>query len=277
MQNLAAPGSSRYGELVRSCFEPDPGFEMGYADLKGAEFLVVAELTQDPLMLKYAQMSIDGTGDVHRETAAFVFSRIEGIPYKPEDIAKDSPKRFLGKKTRHSANYMVGWHELMTRINAEALETGIFVTAREMKLILGAYHLLHPGLRQWWNEEELEVRQTGMSRNLFGFPRRFYGHVSQQLPAIVAFKPQSTVGDTLNFGLVACHNDPELADAGYQDLANVHDAILFQYPIGQRDAVIPRVRKLMDIPIRIPKTGKDLHIPVEIAIGPNWGQLEVVK
>ena len=277
LQNQPAPGSSNYGDAVRKCFIADPGMEFGYADLKGAEFLIVAHLTQDPLMLKYAQMTIDGSGDVHRETAAFIFSRMEGKTILPHEIPKDSPKRFLGKKTRHSANYLVGWKELMTRINAEALETGVFVTAAEIKLILEGYHALHPGLRHWWNDTESEVRQTGMLRNLFGFPRRFHGHISQILTQAVAFVPQSTVGDALNMGLVACHDDPELLDLGYQDLLNVHDAIGFQYPISQRDAVVSRVRELMSIPITIPKTGDQLRIPVEIAVGPNWGTLEVVK
>lgn len=277
LQNQAAPGSSKYGTDVRSCYRADPGYEFGYSDLKGAEFLVVAELTQDPMMLKYAQMSIDGTGDVHRETAAFVFSIIRGIKLKPEDFAKDSVERFLGKKTRHSGNYMVGPNELMLRINAEALETGVFVTLKEIKQIISAYLVLHPGLPAWWKETEITLRQTGMLRNLFGFPRRFYGNVAQNLPAAVAFVPQSTIGDALNYGLVACHHDSELKFYGYQNLLNVHDAIGFQYPIENREPVTKRVRELMSIPITIPKTGKQLRIPVEMAVGPNWGELEVIK
>lgn len=276
LQNIPAPGSSNYGKSIRSAFCADPGYEFGYADLKGAEFLVVAELTQDEAMLRYAQMTIQGTGDVHRETAAFIFSRIEKRVILPEEIPKDSSKRFLGKKTRHSGNYMVGWKELMGRINAEAIDTGVFVTAAEMKLILEAYHELHPGLRRWYREVELELRETGMLRNLFGFPRRFYDKIDRILPVAVAYVPQSTVGDALNYGLVACDEDPQLQDDGFQLLMNVHDAIGFQYPLGNRDSVLPRVNQLLAVPLRIPKTGKILNIPVELAIGPNWGNLEVI-
>lgn len=275
LQNVPAPSSSSYGQRARRIFTADPGFEFGYADLKGAEFLIVAHLTQDPLMLRYAQMSIEGTGDIHRETAAYIFSRITGKKILPEEIAKDSPQRFLGKKTRHSGNYMVGWKELMGRINAEAMDTGVFVTAAETKAILAGYIELHPGLPRWWDATSAELyAQGGVLRNLFGFPRRFNGYASEILPQAVAFVPQSTVGDALNFGLVACHNDPQLRDAGLEILLNVHDAIGFQYPVSNRDEVLVRVNELMSIPITIPRTGDVLRIPVETEIGPNWGDLE---
>lgn len=278
LQNIPAPGSSPYGEIVRECFVADPGMEFGYSDLKGAEFLVVAELTMDPLMLKYAQMSIDGTGDVHRETAAFVFGRIEGRKIDPSEIGKEDPRRFLGKKTRHSGNYMVGWKELMGRINAQAMDTGVYVTAAQMKLILEGYHALHPGLRSWYRDVELELREGGgVLRNLFGYPRRFTDRWSANLPEAVAFVPQSTVGDALNYGLLACDGDRCLRESGFKLLLNVHDAIGFQYPPSQRDVVIPRVRELMSVPLTFPKTKRTLRIPVEIAVGKSWGKTEVIK
>lgn len=277
LQNKPAPGSSpRWGRRYRSTFIADPGYEFGYADLKSAEFLVVAELTQDPKMLEFAQMAITGKGNVHKETAAFIFEeefRKTGMTAATVD--KSSAFYFLGKKTRHSGNYMVGWKELQGRINGEAAETRIFVTAADVKKMLDGYLRLHPGLKRWWNETEIEARQNGgLIRNLFGYPRIFHGHISQNLPSIVAFRPQSTVGDCLNMGLVCCDNDPELAELGFQMFLNVHDSIGFQYPKSNRDEVFKRVRRNMEVPIPILKTGRTLTIPVECEFGPNWGDLE---
>lgn len=271
MQNLPAPGSNRYGKAVRSCFMADTGYEMGYADLKGAEFLIVAQLTQDPMMLKFAEMSINGTGNVHKETAAFIYGG------DPAQYVKDSPFYFLGKKMRHSGNYMIGWMELMGRINAEAIETGVFIDAAQTKELIARYLILHPGLQPWWRETESVLRSTGMLRNLFGFPRRFHDKPERCLPSAVAYVPQATVGDCLNMGLLACDQDEELTDYGFELLANIHDAIKFQYPIDLRAQVLPRVHRLLSIPITIPKTQRTLTIPVEIAVGPNWGELEEWK
>lgn len=251
---------------VRDCFEADPGMEFAYGDLKGAEFLVVAELTQDPEMKRLAQMTIDGSGDVHTYTASYILH----VPEAEVDYAK----RFVGKRTRHSANYIIGWKELMEKINEKAPKTGVFVTAAEAKVALAGYKSLHPFLAMWWREVEMLVKSTRTLANLFGFKRVFH---SLDLPVAVAFVPQSSIGDCLNFGLVACAEDPQLRALGFELLLQVHDAIGYQYPIANRYAVNSRVRQLMDVPMLIPKTGEYLHVPVEIQVGPTWGQLEVWK
>jgi uracil-DNA glycosylase family 4 len=281
LQNVPAPNSSpTYGGPARACFTtdtvyiPDRGqvkLKFGYADLKGAEFLIVAELTQDPLMLKFAKMSIEGTGNVHKETAVFMFSD-QGIT-SVDQVDKESSFYFLGKKMRHSGNYLIGWHELMERINAEAMETGIFIDAAMAKKMINRYIGLHPGLPIWWDETKVNAKRDGRIRNLFGYPRVINDKVDRCLPELVAYVPQSTVGDALNFGLLACDGDLELREYRFELLLNVHDAIGFQYDPLYEEAVLKRVRELMSIPIRIPKTGKDLIIPVEIQTGYAWHPL----
>lgn len=269
LQNIHAPNSSpKYGGLVRGCFIPDPGYKFGYADLKGAEFLVVAWLSQDPTMLKLVEMSLNGTGNVHKETAAYIFGG------DPKLIDKESPKYFLGKKMRHSGNYMVGWKELMGRINAEALETGIFVTAAETKKLIEGYLSMHPGLPNWWDEVRVEAKTYGRLRNLFGFIRVINDRVDNCLPELVAFKPQSTVGDCLNYGLLACENDEQLRELDFSIILQVHDAIGFQYKPEYETETLSRVRELMTIPIYIPKTAQTLSIPIEIQTGKAWHPLE---
>lgn len=268
LQNVPAPNSSpRYGGLVRSVFIPDPGLKFGYADLKGAEFLIVAWLTQDPLMLKFAEMSMTGTGNVHKETASFMFNM------KAEDVDKESPFYFLGKKMRHSGNYLIGWKELMARINGEAIETGVWVDAATCKTMIARYLELHPMLPAWWDEVRIEAKETGKLRNLFGFIRTINDKVERSLPALVAFKPQSTVGDALNYGLIACDEDQELRDYKFEILLQVHDAIGFQYDPKYETQCLNRVRKLMTKEIYIPKTDQMMAIPIEIQTGESWHPL----
>lgn len=269
LQNIHAPNSSpRYGGLIRGCFVPDSGLEFGYADLKGAEFLIVAWLSQDPLMLKYVEMSMTGKGNVHKETASFMFN-------KPSDsIDKDAPEYFLGKKMRHSGNYLIGWKELMGRINAMAMDTGVFVDAATTKRMISRYIEMHPGLPTWWDEVRDEAKRTGRLRNLFGFIRVINDRVDACLPELVAHKPQSTVGDCLNYGLLACENDDQLRQLGFQILLQVHDAIGFQFDPKYGSETLSRVRELMTIPIYIPKTAETLSIPVEILTGKAWHPLE---
>lgn len=269
LQNIPAPNSSpRYGGLIRGCFVPDTGFDFGYADLKGAEFLIVAWLSQDPLMLRYAEMSMTGKGNVHKETASFMFD-------KPSDlIDKESMEYFLGKKMRHSGNYIVGWKELMAQINAKAMETGIWVDAKTVKRMIAKYIEMHPMLPRWWDEVRVEAKTYGRLRNLFGFIRVINDRVDNCLPELVAFKPQSTVGDLLNYGLIACENDEILREYKFQILLQVHDAIGFQYNPSYKNEVLERVTQLMSIPLYIPKTAQMLTVPIEIQTGKAWHPLE---
>jgi DNA polymerase I-like protein with 3'-5' exonuclease and polymerase domains len=277
---------------IRDCYIADPGMELGYADLMAAEFLIVAEETQDKEMLRLADMTIKGTGKVHTHTASFLLE-------KPLDqITKDD--YFIGKKTRHSSNYMLGYKTLMLYVNAEAAKTGVVINAAQAKRLQDRYRMMHPDLPAWWREIESILRKTRTLSNWFGFSRTFYDNIDSCLTTAVAFIPQSTVGDLLNIGLLRSvygtrthprltprlrqlldwigpdeENADALYDAGFQILAQVHDAILYQYPIENRLEVNSRVRRALEVPMRVPKTGGSLTIPVEVAVGSKWGSVEL--
>jgi DNA polymerase I-like protein with 3'-5' exonuclease and polymerase domains len=168
---------------------------------------------------------------------------------------------------------MSGWKRLMDAVNAEANETGVSVTAAQTKRLVDGYRAMHPGLEAWWRETEHQLHTKGYLRNLFGFKRVF--HNRQNLPEAVAHVPQSTIGDLDNYGLLACAQDEELKDYDFDLLLQVHDAVGYQYDSKYRLEVNTRVRKLMDKPIYIPKADHWISIPVEVAVGPNWGETQV--
>lgn len=274
-------------ERARSVFLPDRERVFIYADLERAESLVVAHLTQDPEMLR-----VHGPGiDAHKELAAYLFN-------KPiEEITKD--ERYLGKQTRHAGNYMQGPQTFMSNVNQKAAKTGVSVTYAEAKKYIYGYRDLHPFLRQWWEEVEAELWSTRCLFNMVGpngkgRRRIFYGHVRSIIPEAVAYNPQSTVGDTLNVALLNLEGIPseymlylglweqykewsmELQEYGYESLLQVHDAVGLQVNERDLDRAVPLIRKLMTIPLTIPKTLQTFAIPVEIKSGPSWGEAETL-
>lgn len=258
---------------IRSGFIPDEGYEFGYADLERAESLIVAHESGDERML-----FDHGPGqDAHKNLASYLFELALA------DITDD--QRYIGKQTRHAGNYMEGWQTFMINVNKFAHDTGVSITEDQAKFLIGKYRELHPGLIDWWESIKTELMSTGMLFNLLGRRRIFYGHASQILPNAVAFKPQSTVGDVLNVGLLnlSCVESPYIRRLGifdryiddafflaandFQLLNQVHDSVCYQYPIGMRDEIQPRVRRLMSVPLLIKRTDQWIEIPVEVKYG----------
>lgn len=269
-------------DRVRRIYAADLGYEFGYSDLERAESLVVAHLTNDPRMLAD---HAPGT-DAHRSLAAVLFDRPEG------EITGD--QRYMGKQTRHAGNYMQGWKTFMTNVNQRSDKTGVSIDAAEAKRLIGIYRDVHPFLPQWWRDIKQELYRSRTLYNLLGRRRIFYGHVDSILPEAVAFTPQSTVGDTLNVGLLAVHGvrSPLISEEAWEEKAElarqlkaldfqvlnqVHDAIGYQYPIGRRDEVNSLVRKLLSVELTVPKTYETFRIPVEIQVGSSWGDLELYE
>lgn len=279
VQQQNAPRDKR----VRSVAIADDGMEICNADLERAESLVVAHLTNDPLMLQHHAPG----QDAHKLLAAILFD-------KPvEEIGKDSDERYLGKQTRHAGNYMEGPITFMKNVNKYATKTGVSLTMQEAKKLIFRYRDIHPGLQRWWDATEAELWRSRTLENLLGRRRTFYGHVGSLIPTAVAYVPQSTVGDTLNVGFLNMHGriceyvqEWGLADhylelyeqlrqlGGVQCLLQVHDSVVFQYEKEKRNDVLPLVRKLLSVPLRSPKTYEEFTIAVEMAVGPSWGEVE---
>mgnify|MGYP001604943553 FL=1 len=273
---------------ARSVFIADKGMEFGYADLERAESLVVAHISGDDELLRVHSHGIDA----HLSVASIIFERDYDdlrAAYKSGDkVAED--QRYLGKKVGHSGNYMRGWKRLQTLVNQDAQKTGIAISAAEAKRYTDLYRSSRPGLVRWWNDTAATLRRTRTLFNLLGRRRVFYDRLDSILPNAIAFVPQSTVGDSLNVGVLNVQGLPQngrsilsasgyyqpelsrqLRELGFEMLLQVHDAIGFQYPERNRDTVLPIVRRALAVPLTNPRNRETFTIPVEILIGPNWG------
>jgi DNA polymerase-1 len=279
-------------------FVPDDGYVFGYADLKSAESLVVANITGDPEMLRlHSAEFMTGEADGHRYVASYLFD-------KPMDkITKD--ERYIGKKVRHGCNYGMSWYRLMQVINAEAQETGVSINAATAKILINKYRQLHPYLEVWWRHVQAELWKTRTILTTKKWiecellphhtwteaemvaggawhqrPHVFFGRPDAILPEAIAQNPQGTIADTLNIGLLRAARDQALSDLGYRALLQVHDAIGFQAPASTIVQVAHRLQDLMSVRLRVEPKGKDaveFTVPVDVKIGMNWGEFDPKK
>lgn len=256
----------------------DPGYEMVYADLKQAESKVVSYIAGDEVYI-----DAHNSGDVHTYVARLVWPELPwtGDLKKDKRIAKQLPKwdeveghdfRFQAKRIQHGSNFGL-------------TPAGISMIARipraQAERAQDNYFSRFPKIRSWQYGIIAQIREHRPLYNVLGreitlFGRPWDGHTQKQG---LAFIPQSSVADILDLAMwrvwdaldVDAGNEPERV---LQLLAQIHDALLAQYPKERRD-VLHEMRRLMQIPIPVTDPQgitRIMQIEAEIAIGDNWGK-----
>jgi len=150
----------------------------------------------------------------------------------------------------------------------------IFMNQTECKQLLQNYQDRFPGLRRWHREIEDEVSQSRILYNLFGRPRRFLGDMNPVLfRNAYSYKPQSTVAELLNKGMIKMSNDPRLGKAGYDIRFNttVHDSVVFSFHKNQVDNLL-KILLIIDDHMKHTFTykGKSFTIGLDAKIGKQW-------
>lgn len=281
---------------IREIFVPDPGYVMFYADLKTAESIAVGYLSGDEAYIKACE-----EGDLHTAVARMVWSKdLDWTGNTKEDKAlcggtnyyRHMSYRDLAKRGGHGSNYLgtprtMGMHlrveeKIMKRFQAEyfggelhkkdlyrwgfadLIDKGIEQEGG-LVLIPGAF----PGIKQWHTDTINELQQVGSLSTPLGFRRNFWGRLTDTAThrEAIAFKPQSLVGQILVIGLFRLWK--ELKDEGLVVLANGHDAVLGQIPVGTEEKFTPLIKKCMEIPVSV--GSRIMKIPVGIKYSnKNW-------
>ena len=285
MQNL----EMRYKRVL----VPDEGYMLVEFDGAGAEWLVVAYLTDDPRMISVAQ----GYDSPHTVSAVSLFNaerdlivqedKLLGHTTNPETLL-EMRKEFIpeifslpfvpvnmtlrqaAKKANHGMNYDLGY-KTFARLND--------MTESDAKVI----HRLYRNIYNIENYHRI-VRET-LSRNdktlinHLGRPYKFiepWGHAL--FLRAYAFIPQSTVVDIINQGLLRVWRDSTLYQ--WQLLMQVHDSVLYQVPIPKTEtdlkdfhSDISQIKKHLTHPIATHNTTYSIPIDVKLSKR-SWANLQ---
>lgn len=255
-------------ERAHPMFIADPGYAFGYFDLSQAEARVVGwEAGIDKWKEQFEKARIDGLYDCHRALA----SEMWGIPYdevpeKDRDENGEPTLRYIAKRCRHGLNYRMAAPRL-------AETTGLPLHEAERAYML--YHRTTPELKKWWDDLAVEVRQNKMLYNTYGRRLVFIERITDEsLESIVAFKPQSTIGDKVCRVIYLSESDPRwpmhskvtrfnrkirVPDA--RIALNIHDALICLAPLDKIKTCLAIMKEYAEEPINI--RGEQLIIPAE--------------
>ena len=254
----------------RGMFIADPGYTLGYADYKQGESNLVAHLSGDE---KYIEAH--ALGDVHTYVTRYVWPDLPwtGDLVLDKKIAKQNPPwdlaeghdyRFQCKRIQHGSNYG------LTPFGISMIaQIPLAQAKRAYENYMGEFDLI-PAWQEWVRSEVHErhalCNPFGRTITLTGRP--WDKHTWRQA---LAFLPQSALADLDDLAMWRVWYD--LEEQEVQLLAQVHDALLHQFPKGRLD-LEREVLKRMLMPVPVTDfRGKTriMTIGVESEVGHNWG------
>lgn len=237
---------------VRKLFIPDPGYMLFDADLAGADAQVVAAESNDTDLLS----AFKGGLDVHAKNATDLWgSSFTSLPDGPR-----YRKRQQCKQAVHGTNYGA---------SPKTLATILGWSQREAENFQSTWFRLHPGIRQWHQRVEADLRNTRVASNRFGYRIIYFDRIDALLPQALAWIPQSTVALTAFKGALQLEKRCPFVEI----LIQVHDSVVFQVPFAHADK-LDTFREALRVPIPYEP---ELVIDWSLARSDkSWGECEKV-
>lgn len=263
-------------------FLADPGTVFIYLDASQAEARVVGWYYEiEQWMEDFECARLDGKFDAHRSLCAQMFKiPYDATPTEDFDEEHNPTKRYIAKRCRHGLNYRMQSFRL-----SEVTKLPYFEARRAYQL----YHALTPELRRGWAKVEELARRTRTLVNAYGRPWKVLQRIDDTvLESIIAFYPQSTIGDHVSRAWYMSEEDDEWPRRQARIAMNNHDALIGIATPKYAMKALSIMKKHMENPITVTnlyntKT-RQLIVPAECKISKpdqegihRWSGLEKVK
>jgi DNA polymerase-1 len=249
LQNI--PIRTELGREIRAAFVPRDGWKLLVADYSQIELRLLAHMSEDPLLVEAFRQG----EDIHTRTA----SEVLGIP--PLMVTPEA------RRSAKAVNFGIVYG-----ISPFGLAAQLGIPQSEAQKYIKNYFARYVGVRQWLDATIAEVRQSGVTRTLFGRERPI-PDINSRNPAARGFAErtavnsplQGTAADLIKLAMVRI--DDALQSGGLRSamLLQVHDELVFECPPEEIDALSALVKREME-------GVRELNVPlvVDIGVGDNW-------
>ncbi len=236
------------GRQFRTAFVPAPGTTLLVADYNQIELRCIAHLAKDPGLIE----AFTSGQDIHNATAARVF----GVD--PASVTVE--QRSKAKMVSYGLAYGMEAYGLGQRLN---------ISTEEAAVILDAYFVAFPNVKDYMDRTVIEARERGYTETLFGRRRPIPELMNSNFRVRQAGERQAMnagiqglAADIFKVALV--HIDAALVAGGYDSriVLQVHDEVIVEVPEDEHDAVGDLVVDLMC-------GAAELDVPLEVNV--SWG------
>lgn len=252
LQNI--PIKTENGRKIRSAFVPDKGYEFLSVDYSQVELRLAAELADIKALKKAFHDGID----IHAATASQVF----GVPLD----------KMTTEIRRNAKAINFG---IIYGISGFGLSKQLGIPQAEAAAYIKAYLARYPELKKYMEEMKEYARKNGYVKTYYG--RKVYLRgITDKNPAMRNFAErqainaplQGTAADIMKRAMIALKPELVKAKLGARMLLQVHDELLFEVPVKEKDETEALVRKIME------SAGAGLGVPlvVDAGWGLNWAE-----
>lgn len=254
LQNIPATGE--HGKEVRNAFVSEKGNLLVALDYSQIEMRILAELSQDEILLE----TFRSGKDVH----ASVASRVFGVP--ENEVTKDMRRK--AKVINFGIIYGMG---------VTALQGNLGGTRAEAQEFYDNYFAKFPKIAGYFEKVKREAAKIGYTETLFG-RRRYFPGFGSSMPFVRAMAErmamnapiQGTAADVVKLAMIQV----DKAISGNENtsmLLQVHDELIFEIKQDSIDKAIPLIKNAME------NIGK-LSVPlvVDVSVGEKWGEMKKV-
>ena len=249
LQNV--PVRTADGREMRRAFIAADGSGLLTADYSQIELRILAHVAEDPGLID----AFERGADVHTTTAAKVF-------HVSEDDVDDAQRRFA-KVVNYGLAYGMEAYGLGQRLD---IPTG------EAAQILDAYFAGFPNVRDYMQRTVQEAKERGYTTTIFGRRRQITElqspnfRIKQMGERMAQNAPvQGSAADVFKLAMIQLDQALDAAGSGARMLLTVHDELVLEVPVDEREATERIVRDVMEhvAELRVP-------LVVDVGFGPNW-------
>ncbi|MBI3440384.1 MAG: DNA polymerase I [Proteobacteria bacterium] len=250
LQNI--PIKSENGKKIRAAFVPEKGYTLLSVDYSQVELRIAAELGD----IKALKQAFHDGVDIHAATASQVF----GVPL--DQMTPDIRRQ--AKAINFGIIYGISGFGLAKQLGIPQAAAAEYIKK---------YFARIPELKKFMDDAKEYARKHGYVKTFYG-RKCFVRGINDKNAGIRNFAErqainaplQGTAADIMKRAMIAMK--PALAEAklGARMLLQVHDELLFEVPLKEKDTTEILVKKIME------SAGQGIGVPlhVEAGWGDNW-------
>ncbi|MGA7758519.1 MAG: DNA polymerase I [Ilumatobacteraceae bacterium] len=236
------------GRQFRKAFVPAPGTTLLVADYNQIELRCIAHLAKDPGLID----AFTSGQDIHNATAARVF----GVD--PASVTVE--QRSKAKMVSYGLAYGMEAYGLGQRLN---------ISTEEAAVILDAYFVAFPNVKNYMDRTVIEARERGYTETLFGRRRPIPELMNSNFRVRQAGERQAMnagiqglAADIFKVALVRIDAALVAGEYGSRIVLQVHDEVIVEVPEDEHDAV-------GDLVVGLMHDAAELDVPLEVNV--SWG------